>query len=139
MWLWFSTNLICFTFTNTYRSTSSNILTATYGWPRITEEHVALARQIHALARRLASACVPGASMVDLFPVLNYLPVWMAKWKRDALEWHERESKMFEGFYTDVNKKMVSIRHEDLLVRRAILSYISDRRAGEEVLCILFN
>jgi len=77
--------------------------------------------------------------MVDLFPVMNYLPAWMAKWKRDALEWHERESKMFEGFYTDVNKKMVSIRHEDLLVRRAILSYISDRRAGEEVLCILFN
>jgi len=61
--------------------------------------------------------------MVDLFPVMNYLPAWMAKWKRDALEWHERESKMFEGFYTDVNKKMVSIHRQDLLVRRAILNY----------------
>lgn len=47
--------------------------------------------------------------MVDIFPVMNYLPAWMAKWKSDALEWHERETKMFEGFYEDVEEKMVGL------------------------------
>jgi len=46
--------------------------------------------------------------MVDIFPFLNYMPLWMAKWKRDALEWHERETKMFEDFYNDVGKQMVN-------------------------------
>ena len=45
--------------------------------------------------------------MVDIFPAMNYLPIWMSKWKSDALEWHERETKMFEGFYNDVEEKMV--------------------------------
>lgn len=89
------------------RSTSSNILTATYGWPRITEEHRPLVKRIHAHTDRLSNACIPGTSMVDIFPVMNYLPAWMAKWKSDALEWHERETKMFEGFYEDVEEKMV--------------------------------
>ncbi|KDR69689.1 hypothetical protein GALMADRAFT_230616 [Galerina marginata CBS 339.88] len=88
------------------RSTSSNILTATYGWPRITEEHRPLVKRIHEHTARLSNACIPGTSMVDIFPSMNRLPIWMVKWKRNALEWHERETKMFEGFYTDVGKNI---------------------------------
>ncbi|KAF8970727.1 cytochrome P450 [Flammula alnicola] len=88
------------------RSTSSNILTATYGWPRITDDHLTLVKRIHAHTARLANACIPGTSMVDMFPIMNYLPAWIAKWKRDALDWHVRESEMFEGFYKDVGKQM---------------------------------
>ncbi|KAG6853456.1 hypothetical protein C0991_004243 [Blastosporella zonata] len=88
------------------RSTSSNILTATYGWPRLTDEHIPLVKRIHAHTARLSNACIPGTSMVDLFPMLNYLPAWMAKWKRDALDWHQRESEMFEGFNAGVATKM---------------------------------
>ncbi|KAF8968805.1 cytochrome P450 [Flammula alnicola] len=87
-------------------STSSNILTATYGWPRITDDHLPLVKRIHAHTARLANACIPGTSMVDMFPIMNYLPAWIAKWKRDALDWHVRESEMFEGFYKDVGKQM---------------------------------
>ncbi|KAG6907102.1 hypothetical protein DXG01_010515 [Tephrocybe rancida] len=88
------------------RSTSSNILTATYGWPRLTDEHMPLVKRIHAHTAHLSNACIPGTSMVDLFPFLNYLPAWMAKFKRDALAWHQRESEMFEGFNADVARKM---------------------------------
>jgi hypothetical protein len=84
-------------------------LTATYGWPRITEEHIPLVQRIHAHTARLSSACIPGASMVDIFPVMNYFPLWMSKWKTDALEWHERETKMFEGFYNDVGEEIVRL------------------------------
>ncbi|KAE9386851.1 cytochrome P450 [Gymnopus androsaceus JB14] len=27
-----------------------------------------------------------------------YLPNWMAKWKREGLEWHRKDTEMFEGF-----------------------------------------
>jgi hypothetical protein len=91
-----------------YRSISSNILTATYGWPRINDDYAPLVKRIHQHTNRLSNACIPGTSMVDIFPILNYLPIWMAPWKRDALEWHERESKMFEGFNSDVAKQVVS-------------------------------
>ena len=99
--------MIWIDFEGVYRSTASNILTATYGWPRITEEHIPLVQRIHAHTARLSSACIPGASMVDIFPVMNYFPLWMSKWKTDALEWHERETNMFVGFYNDVREKMV--------------------------------
>ncbi|KAF8484313.1 cytochrome P450 [Gautieria morchelliformis] len=110
------------------RSTSSNILTATYGWPRITEEHASLVKRIHAHTARLANACIPGTSMVDLFPLMNYLPAWTAKWKRDALEWHERESKMFEDFYSDVSSKMV-----DGVARNSFVSSLVESRARHQL------
>lgn len=91
------------------RSASSNILTATYGWPRITEEHTDLVKRIHAHTDRLSNACIPGTSMVDIFPFLNYLPLSLAKFKRDAFEWHDRESRMFERFNDGVAKQVVSI------------------------------
>ncbi|KAI0072737.1 cytochrome P450 [Panus rudis PR-1116 ss-1] len=83
------------------RSTASNILTATYGWPRINDSHVPLVKRIHDHTEHLSNACIPGTSMVDMFPVLNYLPLWMSKWKRDAIAWHKRESVLFEGFMND--------------------------------------
>jgi hypothetical protein len=101
---------------NDSRSTSSNILTATYGWPRITEEHRPLVKRIHDHTARLSNACIPGTSMVDIFPAMNRLPLWMSKWKRNALEWHERETQMFEGFYHEIEDKMVSSSYYDLVL-----------------------
>lgn len=111
----------------TRRSTSSNILTATYGWPRLTDEHIPLVKRIHAHTARLSNACIPGTSMVDLFPILNYLPSWFAKWKQDALEWHQRESEMFEGFNAGVAKKMVS---GEKFSRWHFFNHICFRRKG---------
>ncbi|EJD00110.1 cytochrome P450 [Fomitiporia mediterranea MF3/22] len=88
------------------RSTASNILTATYGWPRITDEYLPLVKRIHDHTEHLSNACIPGCSMVDTFPFINHFPLWMSKWKRDCLAWHKRESAMFEGFNSEVEKKM---------------------------------
>ncbi|KAF5326711.1 hypothetical protein D9619_004271 [Psilocybe cf. subviscida] len=88
-------------------STSSSILTAIYAWPRLTEEHHPIVQRIHDHLERVSKACIPGSSMVDIFPAINRLPLWMSKWKRDALKWHERETTMFEGFYREVEDKMV--------------------------------
>ncbi|KAJ3563358.1 hypothetical protein NP233_g8993 [Leucocoprinus birnbaumii] len=114
------------------RSTSSNILTATYGWPRITDEHIPLVKRIHAHTARLSNACIPGTSMVDLFPILNYLPTWMAKWKQDALDWHQRESEMFEGFNKDVAKKMAEGQAQNSFVTSLIETKDRNGLTGKE-------
>lgn len=30
--------------------------------------------------------------------MMLHLPDWMAKWKREGLEWHRKDTEMFEGF-----------------------------------------
>lgn len=91
------------------RATASNILTVVYGWPRIGPKDKPLIKRIHAHTARIASAILPGAYLVELFPLMKHLPTWMAKWKREGLEWHEQETKMFEEFNAGVNDKLVNI------------------------------
>ena len=88
---------------------ASNILTAVYGWPRMTTspEDMALVKRIHAHVEHISDAAIPGKFLVDVFPVLKYLPAWMAKWKRDGEAWFENESKMFAKFTASVRDKMV--------------------------------
>ena len=64
---------------------------------------------IHGHTSRLTQSAMPGASLVDIFPFINHLPLWMSKWKRDALDWHLRETQRFQGFIEDVEDKMVKI------------------------------
>ena len=88
---------------------ASNILTAVYGWPRMStsSEDMALVKRIHAHVEHISDAAIPGKFLVDVFPVLKYLPAWMAKWKRDGEAWFENESRMFAKFTASVRDKMV--------------------------------
>ncbi len=45
--------------------------------------------------------------MVDTIPITNYLPSFLAKWKREGMAWHEKENSFFEGHRDDVKRKMV--------------------------------
>ena len=74
--------------------------------------------------------------MVDLFPFINHFPLWMSKWKRDAIAWHKRESAMFEGFNDDVEKKMVSVLQT---AEEPILMDILRQAKGEVEHCFVTN
>ncbi|KAF9557275.1 cytochrome P450 [Agrocybe pediades] len=93
--------------THLKRATAGSILSAVYGWKPISSKDEPLIKRIHAHTARIAAAVVPGAFLVDIIPILKYAPTWMAKWKREGLEWHQQETDMFEGFNKDVevNKK----------------------------------
>ena len=91
------------------RSTATNILSAVYGWPPITPADKPIVERIHAHTARVASAVVPGRYLVDIFPAMKHLPNWLAKWKREGLAWHARESQMFEGFNQGVRERVVRI------------------------------
>lgn len=57
---------------------------------------------------RLVRAALPGQFLVDIFPAMLHLPTWMAKWKREGLEFYRQDSEMFEGFMDGVEKSVVS-------------------------------
>ena len=80
-----------------------------YGWPRIGDKDKTVIQRIHAHTARIASAVVPGRYLVDIFPVMKHFPTWIAKWKRDAKEWFKKDTKMFEEFMEDVDKRTVSV------------------------------
>lgn len=90
------------------RSAASTVLSAIYAWPPITKADDALVNRINDLMHRLVRSALPGAYLVEIFPAMKHLPTWMAKWKREGLEWHRKDTEMFQGFYDDVNKTMAS-------------------------------
>ena len=61
---------------------------------------------------RILSAAVPGAFLVDFFPIMKYIPSWMARWKREGLAWHEEQSNVFEDLYSNSAAKFVGASHD---------------------------
>lgn len=95
-------------YTFRHRTTASSILAAVYAWPRARSRDMVVINRIHAHTARISGAVVPGAFLVEIFPWMKWFPSWMAKWKRDGLEWHEEETKMFERLNGEVAEEMVS-------------------------------
>jgi hypothetical protein len=59
----------------------------------------------------IAEAGVPGAFLVDLLPVLKYVPSWFpgAGFKRKAARWRASIREMLERPYRRVKRELVSI------------------------------
>lgn len=53
-------------------------------------------------------AAVPGTYPVDAFPWLLRIPKRFSKWKKEGAYWYKRNTSIFEGIMTDIQKK----RHE---------------------------
>lgn len=89
--------------------TASSVLSAVYGWPRISERDAPIVDRIYAHTVRIASTGANhGKYLVDAVPALSHLPSWTVPGKREALEWHARETKMFIGLNREVRERMVS-------------------------------
>ena len=67
----------------------------------------ALVARINDLMHRIVHAALPGAFLVEIFPVMKHLPTWIAKWKREGLEWYAKDTAMFEGFMDTVRNQVV--------------------------------
>ncbi|KAF8587768.1 cytochrome P450 [Ramaria rubella] len=84
------------------RAASSSILSTIYGWPPLRSEDDQVVQRINDIVHRLTEAALPGAYVVDFFPYMLRLPVWIAKWKRQGLEWQRESSRLFEHLLEDV-------------------------------------
>jgi hypothetical protein len=90
------------------RTTSSTIMSMVYDAPVLQSHHDSSIAGVNDFIGRLVHAANPGAYFVEYFPWMKYIPSSIAKWKRDAEAWYEKDSEMFEGLYGDVEKRIVS-------------------------------
>ncbi|KAF8589046.1 cytochrome P450 [Ramaria rubella] len=88
------------------RAASSSILSTIYGWPPLRSEGDQVVQRINDVIHQLAEAALPGAYMVEVFPFMLHLPVWIAKWKRQGLEWERESSQLFKRLIEDVRGKI---------------------------------
>ena len=83
------------------------ILAAVYDLPQGGCATDAVITAIREYTDRLAHAATPGAHIVEIFPLLRYLPAFIAKWKRDAQAFFIKDSEMFLSLYQDCNNDQV--------------------------------
>ena len=79
-----------------------------YGWPALEVGSPEVA-QAFEFANRISEATVPGNFLVDIFPLLNFLPSWIAPWKRQGKALHDRLTVGFEKYISGVAEKLVCL------------------------------
>ncbi|KAH6718400.1 cytochrome P450 [Leptodontidium sp. MPI-SDFR-AT-0119] len=73
------------------------------------------ALQVVHTVERVAS---PGAYLVDSFPLLNYLPKWLAPFKREAEMLHQREKSFYRELLYGVRDRIRSEKCGDCFARK---------------------
>ena len=58
---------------------------------------------------RILLATLPGAYLVEIFPVMQYLPAFLAPWKREGQRFYQKYDQMFDTFLDGVKEKMVCL------------------------------
>ncbi|KAK7449178.1 hypothetical protein VKT23_013327 [Stygiomarasmius scandens] len=76
------------------RSAASSVMSVVYATPPV-EENDPSVKNVNDHVNRLTRANLPGAHFVQFIPWLRYVPASLAAWKRNALEWHAHDSRMF--------------------------------------------
>lgn len=100
------------------------IMSVVYDTPVLQSEDDPSVARVNDFVERIVRAAYPGAHLVEFFTWMRYLPLWMAKWKRDALEWYKKDSIMFEGLYDDVRQRVVSLTYGmSYLFSASLISY----------------
>lgn len=80
-----------------------------YGMPPIEEADSPYIHKANDYAARISEAAMPGAYLVEFFTWMNYLPAWMAKWKRDAINAYKKDYAFIEGLYEEAKSREVII------------------------------
>ncbi|THU93090.1 cytochrome P450 [Dendrothele bispora CBS 962.96] len=89
------------------RYSASLILTILYDDPILKSLNEPSVLMMNEFNRKIAEAHSPGAYLVEILPVLDFLPKSLAKWKRDADEDFLQYSAKFEEKYMAVkNRKL---------------------------------
>lgn len=78
-----------------------------YDTPTIETENDPSITYIVNHAHRIEYAAFPGAYLVEFFTWMRFLPSWCARWKREALEWYEKDSNEFLKLYNNVKERVV--------------------------------
>ncbi|KAF5354016.1 hypothetical protein D9756_007051 [Leucocoprinus leucothites] len=107
----------------------STILKITYGMT-ISDDDDSYVRTAEIALASLAEAGHPGSFLVDLFPVMKYIPSWVpgAGWKRKANYWRQI-GKMFVSMPWDFVKERMKEGTAEPCVATALLEKIPDENS----------
>jgi hypothetical protein len=103
-----------------------------YGVPRTDKDSVYLAQRMRKMMNEITYAMVTAKYLVDFFPILKHVPLQFAKWKRDALNWHDRTMELFVSLNRDVEAKMV---RPNIAAGIACAHLLSGRWGSNSFLC----
>jgi hypothetical protein len=84
------------------------IMTLIYDTPVLEHVNDPSAVPLNNFVDQLAHAAYPGAYLVEFFTWMRYLPLWMAKWKYEAVTGYKKYSTIFSKLYDDVCQRVVS-------------------------------
>ncbi|KAF5343046.1 hypothetical protein D9758_011155 [Tetrapyrgos nigripes] len=68
------------------KTAASTVLTTVYGMESIKPKDDPLVARINDFVHRLTRAALPGTYLVEIFPVVRYLPEALAPWKKEGNE-----------------------------------------------------
>ena len=64
--------------------------------------------EMRAVNERMTKTAVAGRYIVDSLPFLNYLPGFLAPWKKEASDLFEQTLELFKGHVDDVRERVAS-------------------------------
>ncbi len=89
------------------RYASALILRLTYG-ARIETGEEEIVRLAYANQVNVERVSAPGQYLVDVLPILMWLPSWLAPFKREAAAHRKREVSLFTGLVQDVERDVAN-------------------------------
>ncbi|KAF5336245.1 hypothetical protein D9758_014353 [Tetrapyrgos nigripes] len=90
------------------RTTSSVMLSMVYDLPPILSLDTPAVVFMNTFIECIARVGVPGAYLVDSLPMLENLPRWLSKWKRDAEQEFKKFTLKFEVMFTAIKDKVAT-------------------------------
>ena len=73
------------------------------GFGKVMESHNdQVSKRLFKVVHELERVASPGQYLVDTFPILMYLPDWLAPFKRELKRLHQAELDLFRGLLKDV-------------------------------------
>ncbi|KAI1814974.1 putative cytochrome P450 oxidoreductase OrdA-like protein [Poronia punctata] len=109
------------------------VLKIAYGYNVESHKEDVLITKVGDAMDKFARSAVPGAFMVDLFPLLNSLPDWVpgTAWKKTARQWGAELTNITEVPYAFVKHQMAQGNHETSFLARLIETGESDPETVE--------
>ncbi|KAJ9627782.1 hypothetical protein H2203_002999 [Taxawa tesnikishii (nom. ined.)] len=101
------------------RYSTSVMMTSTYG-RRVPEWDCEDVREVYGLMQEFSESAAPGAFLADMIPPLAKIPVWMQWWRKRALKYQDRQTKIWMKYWTDLNKQIAEKRAPDCFVKQFI-------------------
>ncbi|KAJ7463500.1 cytochrome P450 [Mycena galericulata] len=90
------------------RASTSLVTSIIYGLPPLLDSNDPDIVRVNQFTERSLQAMTPGAFLVEFFTWMEYLPRWMAPWRRWAENHFREDSKLFEKLFGDVKERVES-------------------------------